>query len=225
LSSNVNFEEIRAALRRGDRVDDRAFDAVYPLFARQISPVFWTPVEDTLRALKLLGLAPGARVLDVGSGVGKFCIVAAAATDARVYGVEHRPRLVDIAERAAAKLRIEVSFIRGTLEQCEPSGVDAMYFFNPFLENLCPFLEWIDGTVELSAARFARDIATARRFMKAARVGAKVVTFCGFGGEMPRGYERRFSETGSRPLELWVKMEDGLENRPHEDRPVLSVGR
>lgn len=190
-------------MRRGALVDDRAFDVVYPPSLRRLSSMHWTPVEAALRAAKLLAPRPDARVLDVGSGVGKFCIVAAASVRAEVVGIEHRARLVDVARRSAASFDVDVTFVRGTIEDCDPGEIDGVYLFNPFAENLCSADDRIDETVELSESRFVRDVAAVSRFLRATRPGTRVVTYCGFGGQMPEGYallERRHMS-----LELWEK--------------------
>jgi predicted RNA methylase len=162
-------------------------------------------VDAAVRAARLLAAEPGARILDIGSGVGKFCIVAAASTDARVTGIEHRVRLVEIASAAAARLGVDVTFKRGTLDDCDPREVDGVYMFNPFAENLCAREDRIDQSVELSEARFFRDLAATRAFLETARVGTRVVTYCGFGGDLPSSYALALRERCAGNLELWVK--------------------
>ena len=201
--ASLRFERMRDALRRGVLVDDRDLDAIYPSAIRRASAVHWTPVDVAVKAARLLATRPGARLLDIGSGVGKFCIVAAAAVEARVAGVEQRARLVEIGELAAERFGVDVTFTRGTLDDCDPRDVDGVYLFNPFAENLCQSDDRIDGTVELSELRFVRDVAAARRFLRATRAGTRVVTYCGFGGEMPSGYVRLVVGRRASSLELW----------------------
>jgi predicted RNA methylase len=186
-------------------IEDGVFDAIYPEDVRRLSPTHWTPVEAAVRAAQLLTRSPGARILDVGSGVGKFCIIAAAAVEASVSGVEQRGRLVDIAKGAAAVLGVDVRFTHGTLADCDPAQVDGVYFFNPFAENHCLPSDRIDDAVELSESRRLRDVAQARDFLRAAHVGTRVVTYCGFGGELPDDYECISRERRAGILELWVK--------------------
>lgn len=204
-ASRSLFVVLRDALQGGSLVEDRLFDRVYPTNIRRLSPLHWTPVKAAMRAAKLLAHRPGARLLDIGSGVGKFCIVAAATVRARVAGVEQRGHLVEISERAAVRFDIDVTFTRGTIASCDPAQVDGIYLFNPFAENLCPPEDQIDETVELSMLRFAREIEATRKFLRAASIGTHVVTYCGFGGEMPAGYERVLQERCGGMLELWVK--------------------
>ncbi len=204
-----HISRIRDTLRSGTLVDDRIFDDVFPLHIRRASSIHWTPVEVAFRAAKLLAVEPGARLLDIGSGVGKFCIVAAAACDARVRGIEHRPHLVEIAERAAARVEVDVTFTTGTFRPEDGQEVDGIYLFNPFGENLCGSSDSIDVTVERSRARFERDIAMLEDLFREARVGMRVVTYCGFGGRMPAGYTLATRERCAGTIEVWVKTERG----------------
>jgi SAM-dependent methyltransferase len=197
---------IARSLRAGTLVSDRVFDDVFPLVARAPSNVYWTPVEVAVRAAKLLVREPGATILDIGSGVGKFCIVAAAASNARVRGIEHRPHLVDIARRAAAKIGVTPTFDAGAIDAQDAGAIDGFYLFNPFAENLCIPTDRLDATVELSEERFRSDVGATKRLFERARVGARVVTYCGFGGAMPEGFALLSRERcGGGKLELWVK--------------------
>lgn len=215
---------IRDTLRGGTLVDDRVFDDVYPLHIRGASSVHWTPVEVGVRAAKLLAIEPRARLLDIGSGVGKFCIVAAAVTDARVRGIEHRPHLVEIAERAAARVGVDVTFTARTFGPQDAEGVDGIYLFNPFAENVCALSDSIDVTVEHSAARFKRDVAAAEDLFRDARVGTRVVTYCGFGGRLPAGYTLSTRERCAGTIELWVKTGRGARRtRPSSTGEITSV--
>lgn len=200
-----NLATIREALRSGELVDDRAFDSVYPPHIRRASRVHWTPVEVAIRAASLLADRPARRVLDIGSGVGKFCIVAAASRAASFTGVEQRPHLVDIAEAAAVRMGVEVDFKVGTLDDCDPCAVDGVYLFNPFAENLSPAEDHLDEQVELSESRFWRDLERTERFLARTAVGTRVVTYCGWGGVMPPAYRLALRESCAGTLDLWVK--------------------
>lgn len=200
------YWRIARALRSGTLVADRIFDQVFPPAVRARSPLYWTPVEVAVRAANLLVNQAGATILDIGSGVGKFCIIAGAAVNANVRGIEHRPHLVDIARDAATKLGVAATFDGGTIEEQDPSAIDGFYMFNPFAENLCIAPECLDETVELSAERFTRDIDATELLLSRARVGARVVTYCGFGGTIPEGFELTMRELcGGGRLELWIK--------------------
>ena len=193
-------------LREG-RIADAELDEVYPPSVRRVSPWFWTPIAVAVRAAELLVTRSSTRVLDIGSGAGKFCIVGAATTGAWFTGIEHREHLVHTARVAAWRLGVgRARFLHGTPDAVDIESFDAVYFFNPFEENLWDDGDRLDDTVTLSEERFVADLAQTMELLSAARTGTRVVTYHGFGGEMPRGFVRAVSEhhhTGY--LELWVK--------------------
>src|SRR5207244_1254082 len=71
---------VAAALRSGCPVADGVFDRMFPTELRFVSFQHWTPVAVARRAAELLVGAGARRLLDVGSGPGKFCIVGALTT-------------------------------------------------------------------------------------------------------------------------------------------------
>lgn len=213
MPSSISWESgealkahVTAALRRGELVYDRVFDDVFPLQARRASSVHWTPVEVAVRAAQLLtdGVADPV-VLDVGAGIGKFCTIAAATVGGTIRGIEHRKHFVDIARSAAAKLGVDVDFAHGTVDDHDLSAVNGVYLFNPFAENLAAREDCLDETVELGKRVYRRDVAAAERFLERAQSGTRVVTYCGWGGAMPTGYELVLRERRAGPLELWKK--------------------
>jgi SAM-dependent methyltransferase len=195
---------VARVLRGGEIVDDAAFDAVFPEAVRRVSEIQWTPVEVAFRAARFLAPARSARVLDLGAGAGKFCLVAAAATGAEVHGIEQSAYLVDVAREAARRMRLDVAVRQGPFESEDPSTYDGLYLFNPFTDSLV-----IPGAVpptEEDTWLPRSDVLRAERFLRGTRIGARVATFCGFGGAMPRGFQCVARERrGGGLLELWTK--------------------
>ena len=99
------INEIIQDLRGGRKVTDFRFDQVFPIEMRRLSETHWTPVEVAIRAAELLVEHDKTRILDVGSGCGKFCLVAALSCLGQFIGVEQRPHLVDIARNTGKELR------------------------------------------------------------------------------------------------------------------------
>jgi SAM-dependent methyltransferase len=197
-----------SALRDGARVSDRDFDAaLFPIAARRRSSTFWTPVEVARRAIELLVVTGGTRVLDVGSGVGKFCIVGSALTGAMFLGIEQRARLVDIANEAASRARAtSACFVHGDFSNVDIAAFDAIYLFNPFEENAWPRDEWLDDTVTMSLRKAHTDVVRMEQMLERARTGTRVVTYHGFGGDMPPAWVRLLRERShTGDLELWIK--------------------
>jgi SAM-dependent methyltransferase len=195
-------------------VTDAAFDSIYPPSIRAISRRFWTPVEVARRAADLFRQAGARRVLDVGSGVGKFVLVAAgAAPGMRFVGVEQRGHLVEIARRAKDQLRVpNAFFVLGEATASSWRIFDGFYFFNPFAENLFDPGERLDDEVELTELRFFRDVVRTERALREAPLGTSVVTYHGMSGRMPACYELSQSvRAGSDWLRLWVKTKERAE--------------
>ena len=100
-------------LRTGAHVWNAQFDQFLPTCWRRLSIMHWTPVHVARRAAELLVTGAETRVLDVGSGPGKFCVIGALATLGQFTGVEQRPHMVDFSRSFARKYKIpRVHFLR-----------------------------------------------------------------------------------------------------------------
>jgi predicted RNA methylase len=152
------------------------------------------------------------RILDVGSGPGKFCLAAGAVEPSLVLtGIEQRPHLVDAARLAARRLRLEnVRFYAGDVTSVDWSEFDGFYLFNPFAENRFAPSRAFDSTVVLSEEKRAADVHLVERALVAARVGTTLITYHGFGGRVPRSFcLARSLQCGTDWLNVWVK--DGVQ--------------
>jgi predicted RNA methylase len=195
-------------MRGGRKVTDFRFDQVYPSSIRQLSATHWTPIEVAIRAAELLTRNENTKILDVGAGCGKFCTAGALSTRGNFIGVEQRPHLVEVARMAAQELEVSnVSFIHGNMVDLDWSQFDAFYLFNPFYENKMKTIR-IDNSVSFGLDRFSRYVEVVRAKLNAMRVGTQVVTYHGFGGDIPTGFHLALKEEiGSSELEMWVKVE------------------
>jgi predicted RNA methylase len=202
------------ALRGSVRVDDPMFDQLYPDHVRRLSRVHWTPVAVALRAAALLAPEPGLRVLDVGAGAGKLCCVGALACGGAWHGVEVDPSLVAAATVLARRLELQhaTKFAPGDLHELDWDRFDSLYFYNPFESVL-----FGAGPADRAGwTVFADRVARAEARLAALVAGTRVVTFHGFGGEMPASFALAFSETiGEGQLALWVKQATGRRARTH----------
>lgn len=195
---------IREALQRRSELSDADLDQVFPEELRDRSHLHWTPVAVALRAAELLAPTPAARVLDVGAGVGKLCLIGALVSGATWWGVEQDAVQVAAAKSAAWALDAggRTRFVHGDGSRMAWDGFDAIYFYNPF------------STVMLAAhaspfVRYATIRATLRRIeqqLAATPPGTRVVTFHGFGGRWPPGFTQRLREPAADgALELWIR--------------------
>ncbi|TMQ02953.1 MAG: methyltransferase domain-containing protein [Deltaproteobacteria bacterium] len=201
---------VATALRARIAIDDAAFDRLYPDHVARLSGLHWTPVSVALRATALLAPEPGMRVLDVGAGPGKLCCVGAAARAGTWRGIERDPALVAIAVETARLLEVDhkIRFDAGDALAVDWRGFDSVYLYNPFESQL------FGGSFARTAAgaALADQVERTRARLDELAPGTRVVTFHGFGGDMPPGFTRVAIEATESPttipggeLALWIK--------------------
>lgn len=152
------------------------------------------------------------RILDVGAGPGKFCVVAAREIPSCTFvGVEIRPGLVKHARKLAARACLgNATFLEGNALDFDWSEYDAFYLYNPFAEQLHDPGFLLDRTLALDPSLFLDYVIGTRQRLAAARIGTRVVTYHSFGAPAPYGYD--LVEThpiGTDRLELWIKHREG----------------
>ncbi|HET7504817.1 MAG TPA: hypothetical protein VFK02_27530 [Kofleriaceae bacterium] len=184
--------QLAALIRAGGEPHDEAFDQFLPARLREVSGRFWTPLVVAARTAAWFAELEVATVVDIGSGAGKFCVAAALGCSTRFVGLEQRPRLVAAAGRLARAFGVDdrVRFVAGALDPVTAPAADAYYLFNPFGENRFGPEGHLDEDVELGEERYQRDIAAVELLLERAPVGTYVVTYNGFGGRVPFGYDQ-----------------------------------
>lgn len=195
------------AIRRGDPVSDHDFDRVYEGRWRQPSERHWSSIEVVRAVLESVCLNETHTVLDIGSGVGKFCLLGSLLSEARFVGVERRPELVHAAERARLRLGIDrASFICADAFDLDWSSFDCLYLFNPFEEHLMDAQARIDNAAPFSEEDYRRSVEETGRRLQALRPGTWVVTHWGFGGQIPPSFTWVGSESrGEGGIECWCR--------------------
>jgi SAM-dependent methyltransferase len=188
-----------------DSMTDESFDEVYPPWARELSRIHWTPIAVARRAARLLVAHEGARILDVGSGAGKFCIVGAAITKGYFVGIEQRDNLVRVARRAARRHgAVGCQFVHGNAVQLDWRPFDGFYLYNPFAEHR-PSYRPIDTTIEIAPRHYDNYVSFVEAQLARAATGTRLVTYWGFGGMIPSGWREYRTGPGISPLTLWIK--------------------
>jgi hypothetical protein len=186
---------------------DVAFDRAYDPQIRELSEQHWTPVRVATRAAHLLTRAGATRILDVGSGAGKFCIVGALSTDAEFVGVERRSYLVDVAKQTALRFGADrATFVHESADRFSFVGFNGVYLYNPFYELISRYLVQIDHGIERSPLVHRHFVRTTMDKLAAMAPPVAVVTYNGFGGLMPAEYDFVGDEpAGNDQLDLWIK--------------------
>lgn len=184
--------------------DDAAFDWLYPEHFQLLSLKHWTPLAIARKAASFLA-EPNARVLDIGSGIGKFCLAAAYYfPETYFYGVEQRHELICLSEEAKGYTQLpNVNFIYANITQVNFKEFDHFYFYNSFYENIDPENQ-IDDTLELSQSLYAYYNQYLCAELDKKPSGTRLVTFHSLEQEIPSGFKLA-AITCSGLMKMWIK--------------------
>jgi len=184
---------------------DAAFDSLYSLRAQQLSSMHWTPLNIAKKAAEHLSAGAGKAILDIGSGVGKFCLVAAHYFPGHFfYGVEQRKALIDEAIIAQnATYMCNVKFIHANFNELDMDQYDHFYFYNSFSENIVHYKP-IDNLIQTSAEIYDEYLSQFYELLENKPPGTRLATFHCPDDYVPPAYKRSRHTTGE-PLSLWIK--------------------
>lgn len=192
-------------MHNSEFLNDATFDSLYSLRAQQLSSIHWTPVEVAKKAAAHLTAGSGKNILDIGSGVGKFCLVAAHFFPEFIFhGVEQRKALVDeaiIAQNATNTLN--VNFIHANFNELDMEQYDHFYFYNSFSENIFHYKP-IDNLVDCSAEIYNEYLTQFYELLDEKPSGTRLATFHCPDNYVPSSYKQLRQITGET-LILWIK--------------------
>lgn len=192
-------------LRQNVDVKDSVFNELYPEHIKAVAERHWTPVAVARMAAAYLAEEPGVKVLDIGAGAGKFCLVGAASTNGFFYGVEQRASLIRISRKIANKHGItNVEFIHSNIDEISFSDFGAFYFFNPFFENIDTSFP-IDDTIIPERDLYDVYSNYVKEQLDKTPVGTRLVTYWSKWDEIPRNFELVDSACNGF-LSFWRKM-------------------
>ena len=183
---------------------DAAFDTLYPQHIRELSQIHWTALDVALEASNFLAI-PGARVLDIGSGVGKFCISAAVYhPETDFFGIEQRKDLFNHAKAAKKQLGVQnAHFSFGNLTELNYLNYDNFYFYNSFYENIEP-TSCIDYAVKTSFVLYNQYTEFIHKVLSSRPAGTRLATYHAPDKQIPSNY-KLVDNSYSRMLKMWVK--------------------
>ncbi|AIM36864.1 SAM-dependent methyltransferase [Sphingobacterium sp. ML3W] len=177
------------ALRSDANVDDSTFNDLYPPDIKELAQRHWTPVDVAKMAANYLVQHPNDKVLDIGAGAGKFCLVGAACTEGMFYGVEQRESLVEISNEIAQKHQIDnVEFIHANIDQISFSDYDSFYFYNSFYENMDTSSP-IDHSILPDQELYYSYTEYLRKQLKQMPVGTRIVSYWSGWEEIPTSFD------------------------------------
>lgn len=185
-------------------VGDNDFDLIYPTRIKAVSDIHFTPVKIAKVAAFYLAEKSGTKILDIGSGAGKFCMVGSACTEGYFVGVEQRKNLCVAARNISKKYQLtNLEFIHSNIMDIPFKEYDAFYFFNSFYENVS-ILPSIDNQFELRRELFDAYSLYVKTQLDEKPIGTKLVTYFSFLKEIPASYEVKYACFDDK-LKFWEK--------------------
>lgn len=185
---------------------DEKFHLLYTASIQSLARRHWTPLNVARKAARFLAAENNVRILDIGSGVGKFCLAAAHFMPRAFYtGVEQRKELVGYAESARNNLGLKnVAFIHANFTQLDFKNYDHFYFYNSFYENF-GITDKIDDSIDYSGKLYHSYARYMLKQLEQKPAGTRLATFHSLEDEVPEGYLVVGSEMDNE-LKFWIKV-------------------
>lgn len=185
---------------------DAQLHKLYPEPVRALARMHWTPLYVVQKVVPYLAFNNKVKILDIGSGAGKFCLAGAFyKPSVSFFGVEQRKNLVALSESVQKKLAFQnVHFIHRNFTQINLCEYDHFYFYNAFFENL-DGTEKIDNEIDYSSELYNYYSIYLYNQLDKMPIGTRVATYCSWGDEIPPCYQ--VAETHfDNLLKFWIKM-------------------
>ena len=185
---------------------DEEFNQLYPFTSKKVATRHFTPLHVAKKAAVFLAAESNVRILDIGSGAGKFCLAAAHnKPEAFYYGVEQRLSLIKDAEAAKQILCISnVGFIHGNFTQLDFRNYDHFYFFNSFYENIAGTNK-IDNSIDYSGELYNYYNRYLFKQLDIKPAGTRIATYHSLEDEIPPSYHVVGSDVDNL-LKYWIKV-------------------
>ena len=165
------------------------FDEIYPKLYQEHSARHFTPVNIAIKAAKLLVDKPTDKILDIGSGVGKFCCIGSAVTDAHFYGVEKRKTLTNLSNKIKRNYKLKnAHFINNDFTALDFKKFSGIYFFNSFHEHFDETCI-LDETSKVSLSEYKKYHEDLMMKLNECNKGTKLVTYYTFKNKIPSSYQ------------------------------------
>lgn len=182
------------------------FNNLLPGYLKFAARLYFTPIEVAKQAAYWLTENNEKHILDIGAGVGKFCITGARNFDCHFYGVEHRKSLVSIGNQFTKHYELtNATIINANILDINFSNYDGFYIFNPFYENL-EIDKRLNDEVKLEAELYQVYLKHTDDQLDQAKKGTRLVTYHGNNFEVPNSYKKE-KDAFNGDLKLWIKQD------------------
>jgi len=187
---------------------DKIFDSLFPYYIRDLSEVHWTPLAVAFEAARFLAPDENARIIDIGAGVGKFCMACSFTTAGQFTGIEQRKNFVKLGNKNIKKLGLtNASILHGNFTDLDLTKYSGIYFFNSFHENLVES-DALDKNIERSPEIYTQYTIHFLQALNTMPAGTRLATYYLTNTEVPLSY--RLVETHFNDLlKLWIKSTPG----------------
>ncbi len=204
-------------LRIQKNIPDEEFDAIYPFEIRELSERHWTSVFVAKTASDFLCNQRPVKILDIGSGAGKFCFVGAALhPSSQFYGVDIRENFVDLSNELKEKYNVSnSSFFQQDVLKMNLLGYDGIYFFNSFQEKI-DYTCAIDDSSSVSTEQYIAYTKHIFTELNKVPAGTKLVTYFSEGFCVPNSF-RLLATHFDGELKFYLK-----DLEPHEFNLLLN---
>lgn len=185
--------------------NDETFDQQFSSRIKKLSKIHWSPLNIVKTAASFLAPQPGSKVIDIGSGAGKFCIAAAHyCPQAEFYGIEQRKNLYLTSKRLKTLSGLNnVHFTHGDFTEINLKDYDGIYFFNSFAENLCSYGR-IDNSIQYSPSLYNYYANYLYKILEEKPIGTRLATYHVDENEIPASY-RLIESSFDQKLKLLIK--------------------
>lgn len=185
--------------------EESRFCQLYPLPIQQLNETHWSPLSVINKAVQFLASRENIKILDIGSGSGKFCMAGAYYKPlASFIGIEQRHYLnesaIDVRQRLG---RLNVNFILGNFTQLDFREYDNFYFYNSFFENV-DGADKIDDSISYSIELYSYYNRILCNKLNATPPGTRVVTYKSLSFEIPPCFSLADAQFDNR-LKFWIK--------------------
>jgi len=183
---------------------DAVFDKLYPIYIRRLSERHWTPLHIAFMAARFLAPGESSRVIDIGAGVGKFCIAGKYHSPGKFTGIEQRKNFVRIGNKVIGQLGLSgVELVCGNFTDLDITAYTGIYFFNSFHENIA-IDDSLDDKIERSSELYQLYTTHLYNQLEKMPVSTRLATYWLSANEIPGCYKLRESHFDDL-LKLWEK--------------------
>ena len=189
-------------------VDDTEFDRVFPAYYQLQSSIHWSSILVAYQIAEWIELFNKNKLVDIGCGVGKLCLLLGILTKYEIFGIEQRLKLVLVAKQIIEKNKFEnISITQMNMLDLDWEDFDIYYLYNPFQEHLINSgISILERDLDFDRKFYAQYTSEVYKQLCTAKPGKVLITFHGYGGSVPPGWKMIASKhIDDGELTMWIK--------------------